>query len=194
MFGDAHLDRLRQAFADQFSEDGHSFIYRKYQKGVPVRVSRLERDGFIAAFNKHARYAIWSSVSVTVGLTLLLVCLMPDSDSPAAQIAMWGSIAALLLPFMVILYRAWNAPSRELERRTPEGPPLSKEEARALAFSRITYGRLALMALMGVGFVWKMSLKIDIFHGSGLVWLVFGGALVLLAAVQAIRKWRFDQY
>jgi hypothetical protein len=53
---------------------------------------------------------------------------------------------------------------------------------------------LALAALIGVGLVWKMSTKIDVFHGAGLVWSVFGGALVLLAGVQAIRKWRFNQY
>jgi hypothetical protein len=193
MFGNAHLDRVRQAFADQFSSDGHSFIYRRYQKGVPVRVSKLERDGFVAAFNKRIRYAMWSIVPATVGLILLLVWLIPDSDSPAAQIGMWGGIAAILLPFMMIIYRAWGAPSRELESRTPEGPALSKEEARTLAFSKITYGQLALAALMGVGLVWKMWTKIDVFHGSGLVWLVFGGALVLLAGVQAIRKWRFSR-
>jgi len=39
-----------------------------------------------------------------------------------------------------------------------------------------------------------MSAKIDVFHGSGLVWLAFGGALVLFAGVQAIRKWRFSQH
>lgn len=193
MFGNAHLDRVRQAFADQFSGERHSFIYRKFQKGVPVRVSKLERDEFVAAFNKRIRYAMWSIVPATVGLILLLVWLVPDADSPEAQIAMWGGIAAIILPFIVIFYWAWGAPSRELERRTPEGPALSKEEARALALSKITYGQLALAALMGAGLVWKMSTKIDVLHGSGLVWLVFGGALVLLAGVQAIRKWRLSQ-
>jgi hypothetical protein len=76
----------------------------------------------------------------------------------------------------------------------PGGPALSKEEAGALTFSKITYGQLALAALMGVGLVWKMSTTIDVFHGSGLVWLVFGGGLVLLAGVQAIRKWRFGRH
>ena len=194
MVGDAHLDRLRQTFADQFSDDGHSFIYRKYQKGAPVRVTKSERDGFVATFNKRIRYAMWSIVPATVGLILLLVWLTPDADSPAAQIAMWGGIAAILLLFIVIFYWAWVAPSRELERRTPEGPALSKEETRALAFSKITYGQLALAALMGVGLVWEMSTKVDVFHGSGLVWLFFGAALVILASVQAIRKWYASQH
>ena len=194
MFGNAHLDRLRQAFADQFADGEHGLIYRKYQKGVPVRVSKLERDGFVATFNKRIRYAMWSIFPATAGLILLLVWLTPDDDSPAAQIAMWGGIAAILLPYMVIFYWAWGAPSRELEHRLPEGPALTKEEARALAFSKITYGQLALAVLMGVGLVWKMSTKVDVFHGSGLVWLVFGAALVVFAGVQALRKWRFRQH
>ncbi len=194
MIGDANLDRLRQAFADQFSDDGNGFIYRKYQKGVPLRVSELERDGFVATFNKRIRYAMWSIVPATVGLILLLVWLTPDADSPAAQVAMWGGVAVILLHFMVIFYWAWGAPSRELERRTPEGPALSKEEARALAFFTITYGQLALAALTGMGLVWKMSTKVDVLHGSGLVWLFFGAALVILASVQAIRKWYARQH
>jgi hypothetical protein len=88
MFGNAHLDRVRQAFADQFSDDGHNFIYRRYQKGAPVRVSRLERDEFVAVFNRRISYAMWSTFPATVGLILLLVWLIPDADSPAAQIAM----------------------------------------------------------------------------------------------------------
>lgn len=193
MFGNAHLDRLRQAFADQFSVGEHGLFYRKYQKGAPIRLSKAERDGFVAAFNRRIRYATWSIFPATVGLILLLVWLTPGADSPVAQVAMWGGIAGILLLFMVIYYWAWNAPSRELERRNPEGPALTKEEARALAFSKITYGQLSLAALMGLGLIWKMSTKIDVFHGWGVVWLAVGAAVVVLAGVQAIRKWRFNQ-
>jgi hypothetical protein len=193
MFGNAHLDRLRQTFADQFSVGEQGLFYRKYQRGAPIRVSYSERDEFVAAFNKRIRYATWSIFPPTVGLILLLVWLTPDADSAIAQIAMWGGIAAILLPFMAIYYWAWNAPSRELERRTPEGPALTKEEARAVAFSKITYGQLLIAALMGAGLIWKKSTEIDVFHGWGVVWLTFGVGLVVLAGVQAIRKWRFNQ-
>jgi hypothetical protein len=33
---------------------------------------------------------------------------------------------------------------------------------------------------------------IDIFHGWGRLCFVFGAAIILLAAVQAFRKWRFE--
>ena len=193
MFSNPHFDRLRQLFADQFSDDARGVVYRKSQKGAPFRVSEAERDEFITMFNKRIRYAAWSIFPVTLGLILLLVWLVPDADSPSAQIAMWVGIAAILLPFLAIYYWAWNAPSRELERRTPEGAALTKEEARALVFSQITYGQLALAALMGVGLVWKMSNQTDVFHGWGVVWLIFGGALIVLAGVKAARKWHFSR-
>jgi Na+/melibiose symporter-like transporter len=193
MFYNSHFDRVRQLFADQFLASANGIVYRKGQKGAPVRVSERERDEFVATFNKRIRYAAWSLFPATVGLILFLVWLTPDAESASAQMAMWVGIAAILAPFIVIFYWAWNAPSRELERRTPEGAALTKEEARALAFSKITYGQLALAALTGMVLIWKMSTKTDVIHGWGVVWLVFGAALIVLAGVQAIRKWRFSQ-
>lgn len=193
MFYNSHFDRVRQLFAEQFSGDSRGFVYRKGQKGAPIRLSEIERDEFVAAFNKRIRYASWSLIPATVGLILLLVWLVPDTDSAAGQMATWVGIAAILVPFMAIYYWAWNAPSRELERRTPAGAALTKEEARTLALSKITYGHLMLAALMGLGLVWKTSTKTDVFHGWGVAWLVFGGALIVLAGLQAIRKWRLGE-
>ena len=193
MFGNSHFDRVRQTFADQFVDDSHGFIYRKGLKGAPIRVSELERDEFIATFNKRIRHARWSIFPATLALILLLAWLIRDVDSAAADIAIWVGIGAILLPFMALFYRAWNAPARELQRRTPEGAALNREQARALALSKITYGQLALAAVMGAGLVWKMSAETDVFHGWGLVWLIFGGGLIALAGVQAIRKWRFNK-
>jgi hypothetical protein len=193
MFSNPHFDRVRQLFADQFSNDPQGCLYRRGQKGAPIRVSETERNQFVATFNKRIRRAIWSILPATVGLIFLLVWLSPDSDGPTGEIAGWAGVAAILVPFLAIFYWAWNAPFRELKHRVPEGAALTKGEARELAFSKITYGNLALAALMGVGLVWKMSLKTDVFHGWGVVWLVFGTALIALAGVQALRKWRFSQ-
>ncbi|MBB3957843.1 hypothetical protein [Novosphingobium sediminicola] len=189
----AHLDGLRQAFADQFSNEKDGFIYRKNQKGAPFRVSSLERDRFVGTFTKRVRYGLWSLVPATIILIVLLVWLTPDSDSPTFQIAMWAGLAAIILSFQAVFHWAWGAPSRELKHRLPEGLALTREEARAIAFSKISYLQLGLAALAGVGLIWKMSTKVDVFHGSGLVWSIFGAGIVVFAGVQTFRKWRFDQ-
>lgn len=193
MFFGSQIDRMQQLFAEQFADDLQGFVYRKNGKGVPIRLSEIERDEFVATFNKRIRYAFWALVPATVALILVLVWLVPDKDSPARQLATWVGVTAILVPFMTIYYWAWNAPSRELERRTPMGAALTKEEARTLAFSKITYGQLLLAALIGVGLVWNKSTKADVFHGWGVAWLAFGGALIVLAGLQAIRKWRLGR-
>ncbi len=193
MFGNSSFDRVRQVFADQFSQDTHGFIYRKGQKGPAIRVSEDERDRFVATFNSRIRYAAWSIFPATVALIFVLVWLIPDSDSPAANRAIWAGTAMILAAFMAIFYWAWGAPSRELHNRAPEVAALTKDEARALAFSKITYGQLALGPLMGLGLIWKMSAKTDVLHGWGLIWLALGGGLIAICGVQAIRKWRFDR-
>jgi hypothetical protein len=85
MFSNPHVDRVRQLFADQFSEDARGVVYRKGQKDATIRVSEIDRDEFITMFNKRIHYAAWSIVPATFGLILLLVWLIPDADSPSAK-------------------------------------------------------------------------------------------------------------
>ena len=193
MFGNSKFDRVRQIFADQFTSDAHGYIYRKSQKGAQFRVSEAERDDFIAAFNRRIRYSTWSIFPATIILILLLAWLTPESDSSEANVAIWIGVGAILLPFLVFYYWSWNAPARELQGRTPESAALTKSEARALTFSKITHGQLGLAAAMGIGLVWMQSLETDVLHGWGMIWLLMGGGLVLLSAVQVFRKWRFSQ-
>ncbi len=193
MFGNSHFDRVREIFADQFEQDANGFRYRRGMKGAAYRVSEAERDQFVATFNKRLRYASWAIAPATIILILLLAWLIPDSDGELAKGAIWGGVAAILIPFLAIYYWAWNAPARELQRRTPESAALTREEARSLAFSKITYGQLGLAAAFGVGLVWMKSVDEDVFHGWGMIWLVSGVGLVALSVVQAIRKWRHGQ-
>lgn len=193
MLGNSHFDRVREIFADQFEKDANGFRYRRGMKGALYRVSEAERDQFVTTFNKRLRYASWAIAPATIILILMLACFIPDSDSAFAEGAIWGGVGAILIPFMVIYYWAWNAPSRELQSRAPEGAALTRDEARSLALSKITYRQLGLGAAFGVGLVWTKSVDVDVFHGWGVIWLIFGVALVALSVVQAIRKWRYSQ-
>ncbi len=94
---------------------------------------------------------------------------------------------------MVGYYWAWNAPARELERRTPVGSARTREEVRRLMLSKITYGQLGFAVLAAFALLWNASTKGDVLHGWGILWVVFAAALVVIAAIQAFRKWRFDR-
>ena len=193
IFRNSHFERVRQIFADQFEPDGSDFLYRKSMKGGPVRVSRSERDAFISTFNRRLRYSTWSILPATLLLIGLLVVLAPDSDTPSAKVATYLGIGLILVPFLAGYYWAWNAPARELERRPLAGEAYSREEVRKRALGKITYGQLALVPLMAVAMLWKVSAKNDVLHGWGRLWLLAAVALILLAAVQASRKWLFER-
>jgi hypothetical protein len=194
MFANAHFERLRQMFADQFEPDGSNFLYRKSMMGAPIRVNQTERDGFVSTFNRRLRYATWSLVPATLLLIGLLVVLFPHVDNSSAQIAIYTGIGFVLLPFMAGHYWAWNGPARELEHRPTIGEARSREQVRRLIFARITYGQLAFAILGTIALVWKISAKNDVFHGWGVLWLIFAAALIGGTGVQAFRKWRFERY
>jgi hypothetical protein len=193
MFTNSHYDRLKESFADQFEPDRGGFVYRKRMKGAPIQMTQGERDRFIADFGRRLRYGSWSIIPATMVLIGVLALLVPDIDSPLAQFAMYGGIAAILVPFLVFFYWAWNAPERELGHRLPAGPPRSKDDVSRVAFARISYGQLGLAVLAALLLIWRASAMSDVFHGWGVLWLVFAGALILAAAIQALRKWRLER-
>jgi hypothetical protein len=193
MFDDPHSARVRELFSDQFEADGGGFLYRKGMKGAAIRITEVERDIFVSDFNRRLRYATWSILPAMLLLIVLLFLLVPDVDSPAAQVGIYAGLSLVLAPFFVIYYRAWNAPARELERRPLAGGARTREEVRQLMFAKMTYGQLGLAAAGGVLLVWKVSLKHDVLHGWGVLWLVFAGLLIAVAAIQACRKWLFER-
>lgn len=186
-------DGIRKAFADQFEQDGTSFVYRQSQKGEAIRVSADERRKFIDEFDQSVRRAKWI---IYGGLTLALVGIIGFSllaDSDVSQSAIFVCIGIVMIPYFAYYRWAWVAPSRELGSRTPIAGKRHPDEVRRLRFERMTFGQLAGAAFGGLMVPFIGSSRQDVFSGWNRLWLVFGGGLVLLAAVQAFRKWRFEQ-
>lgn len=183
-------NRAQQDFADQFTADGSAFIYRKSQTGEAIRVSQAERDAFVATFNRRMRYFGWCILPSALAVTM--ACF--------SAIFFWRSLIAAYVGFAAYLVAAWaihkwlwNAPARELQHRTPVKPPLTREEANELTYSKMSYGGIVGGGLIAVLIVMKQSLKMDVFHGWGrLQWLV-GGVIVAITAFAAFQKWRVDQ-
>ena len=186
-------DRVRQSFADQFEQDGTSFVYRRSQKGEAIRVSADERRKFIDQFDQNVRRAKWI---IYGGLTLVLGCLISFSlleGFDLSQAAIFVGIGFVMIPYFAYYRWAWAAPSRELGSCTPIAGERPADEVRRLRFERMTYGQLAGAAFGGLMIPLIGSSRQDVFSGWSRLWLVFGGGLVLLAAVQAFRKWRLEK-
>lgn len=186
-------DLVRQTFADQFEQDGTSFVYRRSQKGEAIRVSADERCKFIDEFDRNVRRAKWI---IYGGLAVVLGCLIGFSllkRFELSQAAIFVGIGLVMVPYFAYYRWAWAAPSRELGSRTPIAGERPADEVRRLRFERMTYGQLAVAAVGGLMIPFIGSSRQNVFSGWNRLWLVFGGGLVLVAAVQAFRKWRFEQ-
>lgn len=193
MFRNRHFDKARQVFSDQFVSDGDAYIYRKSSKGASYRVSAAERGQFMDRFDSWIRYLSWGMVAGMIIIITGFILADVDLDGPSGQVAMYGSLGLLIAGFMAGYFWAWNMPLREIGHRPVVGSPLSKSEARALVFSKITYGQLALGAGMGVFMLVRVSERHDIFHGWGILWLLFTAVIFVAVAVQAVRKWLFER-
>jgi len=188
-----HFEKARQIFSEQFVREGDDYIYRKSSKGAPVRVTAAERDGFIGRFHIWLRYASWGMLAGMLIIIMGLVLAGVDLDTTSGQAAMYVSLGFTVSAFMGAYFWAWNMPMREIGHRPILGSPLSKSEARAVAFAKITYGQLAFAAGMGVLMLFRVSDRYDIFHGWGVLWLIFSIVIILAAAAQAVRKWLFER-
>lgn len=186
-------DRIGEAFADQFEQDGASFVYRRSQRGEAIRVSAEEHIRFVEEFERNVRRAKWI---IYLGLTvvlggLLILSLIRGSD--LSQLAIFIGIGLVMIPYVAYYRWAWAAPARELATRTPIAGERSPDEIRRLTLQRLTYRQLAATALGGLIIPFIGSSRQDLFSGWNRLWLVFGGAIICLAAVQAFRKWRWEQ-
>ena len=106
-----------------------------------------------------------------------------------------GMLAAtglVMIPYIGYFRWVWASPARELAGRMPVAGARSPDEVRRLRFQRLKYGQLAAAAFGGLVIPFVGSSHGDVFSGWNCLWLAFGAALILIAAVQAFRKWRFE--
>jgi len=184
-------NKVLQSFQDQFQPDGQDYLYRKYQKGAPIRVSAEERDRFIAAFRRSWTFLVWMGAAIYVPSLIVLLIYVPAAAAHENMI-IWSSMAIFLGLVVAGMYWYWNVPMRALRSRGTSGQALSPVEARRLAFSKISFGQLATVPVLAAVLLWRVGRRNDIWSGWGRLWLVPAVALIVLAAVQAFRKWRFE--
>jgi len=189
IFDNQHFAKSRQMFADQFEPDGGNFKYRTSLKAAPLHVSAAERDRFVEAFNRHVRHAIWALFAAIMILVGLLASFVTE---PSDSLTYMGSTAILAAAFMGYFLWAWYAPARELRGRPPIGEPRSHAEVKRLTFARMTYGKIFVPTAVGAALLLAAFSKGDPFSGWNLVRLAVALVLILGAAIQAYRKWRFE--
>ena len=192
---------LIRPFEAQFEADGNGgYVYRLRGKGRPIPVGAGERRRFIDQYASRV-LLIWGAMFATFNLFFLTfywkVVTTPSKVLPSSVIFsdpfFYEGLILIVLPASTLMYWLGEAPARALKDRASLGPEPTRDEKRAIAFRKMTYGKLALIAMLA--FLWPITsaeggyLK----HGGDRRWILVSALVVLLAAVQAFRKWRFER-
>lgn len=184
------LQQSSELFRDQFTPDGPAFIYRFSQIGRAYRVSAEERDRFIDDYDRASIRMHWTFVVggvVTVFLVVAISIWLRTEPSYVAPFILLGVVSTAA----ILAHRAiWRKPLASLETRMPIASALSRDEAIRRNFARISYTQLAMCAGFGVMLIFPGLLARD--GVTNRWWFVVGAGLILLAAVQAFRKWHTD--
>jgi hypothetical protein len=190
---------MQQRFERQFEATDHgNYLYRCYFKGAAIPVTAGERDAFTEEYVLRL-YVILSAMVLALAILLGVLVMRTGTGSmsqvPPAQI--FAGMVAISIVATGWMEWVFRAPARALRGRKPVDFGLSKEAARAAAFKRMSYGRLTVLWFFGAvtafmrrdnggpgGYSWGPG-------GHG--WQILGELLMLVAAVQAFRKWRFER-
>lgn len=188
--------QMRESFEAQFDNAGQDrFLYRRNQQGEQITVTAEERDRFVRQYMRRIWLIMGGMMAVLLLFAGALIWWTIASNSELSDVTLYVGIGAISLVSIALLYWVRGAPARELGGRTPVGRERSRDEMRAVFFRKTSYGTLVGAGAFGAILPFMMALgrnPVDVLHGWGRLWLAFGAALMLLAAVQAFRKWRFE--
>ena len=171
--------RADKVFADQFeATDDGNFVYRLSQKGAPIKVWSWERDGFIDAFVKARKRASWGLFGGMIALSVVATAIFGAPNDTRSEVFIYIGVGLAVVGFFIFWRWAWNAPSRALADRQPQGAALPKSDARRAGLKRMSWGQFAWSGLVVVIGSAKVASEVDVFSGWNRLWLV-GGALFL---------------
>jgi hypothetical protein len=186
---------LIRTFEDQFEEDGvGGYLYRLNGKGRPIPVGSGERRRFINQYASRI-FLLWATMMIAALLlfyhfysgVIHSTTVLPSSVIFSDPF-FYAGLSAIVLPTYALMRWLRGAPARALKGRASIGPEPTSDEVRANALRRITYPDLALIALVGAG---SYSYIADGHWDRR--WIFVPPVIVLVAAVQAFRKWRFER-
>lgn len=191
--GNDSFQQSRQLFEDQFEADGDGFLYRRSQKGAPVRVTADERSRFVSEYMTRTKRGVWIGVTLTMLTIGGFVWWTLGTDVEFEGGPIWALTAVLILAIGSYSLWNWGAPARELANRTPVGRERSSAEVSQRFLQNMTYGQLAATAFAGIMLPFALRGKHDFFQGWDRLWLVMSGGIVLVAVIQAFRKWLIER-
>ena len=183
-----NIDYLEQLFLDQFEQDGDRFLYRRYGRGAPIPVTIEEREEFRLQYRMASRRMIWGAVLIICAAIAFGSWIAPEfiDDGPGIMVICLGAMGVIA----VLSVRNSTAPARALERRSPVGIEISKEEWRSRHFAATSWKLLGALFLFStivcVSLLWRSEFE----EWSDYLWTIGSGGLSILGARALWLKYR----
>lgn len=184
-------------FDRQFTEENGRLFFRCYGKGPAYAVTETQRNEWRKQFKRGQMWLMTGLIGTMLIAVMVIVLATADTGKLSNGAMIWATLVCMVPLFaisLVINRRLFSVPERELEgQQLQVAPALDRKQARATFLQRITYKHLAGIAGLSCILPLRMSGDVDEFHGYGrLVWL-FPALIILLAAMQAYRKYRLER-
>ncbi|MDB5706847.1 MAG: hypothetical protein JWN66_3963 [Sphingomonas bacterium] len=183
------------AFAAQFESDGKGgYLYRDSERGAAIPVSAIERDAFVATYDRQSRRSLIGLTVVTIAAIVagVLVGMALHLGTLLQGVAFAVSMVAIVTAIMVMTHRTYGAPRRALAGRASVGVERSRREARDIARARQSWGQILGVFAGFVGSFAAPALRYDALHGWGRLWLLLLAFGVMACGYAAIRKWQIQ--
>jgi hypothetical protein len=169
----------QRGFDDQFQHDGHGWLFRRFHRARPVRVTAEEMDQSISFFERWS--GRWSSFLIGVGIigSALWAFFGPDNFTWADRRFHGLALVALLAIGWLGRRWLWFKATERFNRRVPVGLGQSwLEDRQSLAVERDWSDLLAPILLLAAGVYLLWPLK----HASwpDIVTATIAGAAALL--------------
>lgn len=185
-------DAMVESFSARFEANGGAFIFRPNLNTAPVRVSVAERDEEVRRFRRSVRWVLGSFVVITVAALLALMTLYIVYELGDPSWTTWLVLLPLFVGAGVATAYVYKAPDRRFAQRCPVAPKLGLDEIRRRTFEHISWGTLAIVPLVTLVILIPRRGE-QIFDLSFNIKIGIVGIVMVVAAVQAFRKWRFER-
>jgi len=192
MFAGTGFDSLRAQFAEQFEPDGAGFLYRKFSRSAPVRVTAEERQRFIAAYERFTKFAWWGLIAGSILLIAALASVTAETPNDISKYGDYAAPAILVAIFLIINHLAYSAPARALRERMPVGEPRSRTEMQQRGLQKLTYGHAIIIGGVAIYCLFKAENQGVLFSKENAFWIAMAAFSLVVSVFIAIRKWRFD--
>jgi hypothetical protein len=184
---------LKDEFAKRFEPNGEGYLFRNRLGAPGYAVTAAERDQFVAEFDLRVT---WSGRAFFVALLVLCLGGAWYAVENAIELTQWMIlpviIGAMIINVAISLW-FWGEPVRRLEGRAQVAEALPMATARREALRKLGWDRLGLCVGVAVLVAWQGYTQDPTFSGWSRLWLLGAGVLLVVAAVQAFRKWRLER-